>query len=111
MQRHRFFRRFAFPLCGGDDHQQALLRYLFELVVAGADQRGAQIGGQQIVAQLLRQAARIAGLRSGNDGDGGRSRRGGRRNGHGSGLLIDHAPKITGQPRQLRRRIVADRRL
>ncbi|MND88518.1 hypothetical protein D3C80_805460 [compost metagenome] len=94
MQRNRLFRRLTFPLGGGDDHQQTFLGNLLEFVVAGVNQRDAQLGGQQIVAQLFRQAASIAGLRGGNQRDAGGSG-GRRRNGYRTRLLINHSPEIT----------------
>ncbi|MNP43428.1 hypothetical protein D3C76_1372450 [compost metagenome] len=94
MQGNRLFRRLTFPLGGGDDHQQTFLGNLLEFVVAGVNQRDAQLGGQQIVAQLFRQAASIAGLRGGNQRDAGGSG-GRRRNGYRTRLLINHSPEIT----------------
>lgn len=101
MQRNGFFRWFAFSLSRGHHNQQLLIGYLFEFIVAGIDQSDIELRGNQIIAQGFRYTARITGLRGGDQ----------RNPWHFCGrrwcchiaswLLIQHAPKVTRNPRKL----------
>lgn len=102
MQCYRFFRRIPLALRRGNNYQQLLVGNLFEFVVARVDQVDAQFRRQQIVAQRFSDAARIAGLRGGDQGNRwgfGNGCSGG--NGRRAGLLIEHAPEIAGNPGEL----------
>ena len=92
VQGHRFFRRLAFALCGGDQQHDVLAGQCLALVVAHAGQAGVQAGVLQAVVQLLGHPAGIAGLRGRQDGDAAGSRcgtccRAGGRDGLGGGGL------------------------
>ena len=111
MQRHRLFRRIAFTLRGGHHHQQLLLANLLELVIAGVNQLNVQLRRLQIVAQLLGDAARVAGLRSGNQRNRRDLRRRWRAGRDAAGRLIDHSPEVARDPRQLGGRKISRCRL
>jgi hypothetical protein len=72
MQRDGFFRRLTFTLRRRHDDQQ-FSGNLFEFIVACVHQLHVQLRGQQIVTQRFSDAAGVAGLRCGNQRNGGTS--------------------------------------
>ena len=111
MQCDGFFRRFTFTLGRRHHDQQFFTGDLFEFIVASVHQFHVQLRGLQIVAQRFGNPTRVAGLRSGNQGDGRRFYRLSGRAYHGAGLLIQHAPEVAGHPSQLGWRKVSRGRL